>query len=358
MQQPGRSYDGILEDLLACQQLPARVWQQLEAIELADERRSGAFGITAENVSQVIAARASLFQSVCATVAAELEGKIPSSLRVQTLWNLWLPLAVRLHQCRQVLGRPLIQGILGVQGTGKTTLASVLRLILGHLGYRTLSLSLDDLYKTYSDRQRLREADPRLIWRGPPGTHDVDLGIEVLDNLRRCSGVPVRVPRFDKSACGGAGDRTEPEIVEGADIVLFEGWFVGVRPIDSAAFDSAPAPIVTPADCAFARDMNAKLRDYLPLWERLDRLMVLYPADYRLSVQWRKQAEHQMMAAGKSGMSDADIEEFVKYFWKALHPELFVKPLLNSPWVDLAIEINPDRCAGAIYKPGGGAEFG
>jgi D-glycerate 3-kinase len=219
-------------------------------------------------------------------------------------------------------------------------------------------LSLDDLYKTYSDRQRLRQADPRLIWRGPPGTHDVDLGIEVLDNLRRCSGVPVRVPRFDKSACGGAGDRTEPEIVEGADIVLFEGWFVGVRPIDPAAFDSAPAPIVTPADRAFARDMNAKLRDYLPLWERLDRLMVLYPVDYRLSVQWRKQAEHQMMAAGKSGMSDADIEEFVKYFWKALHPELFVKPLLNSPWVDLAIEINPDRCAGAIYKPGGGAEFG
>jgi D-glycerate 3-kinase len=352
MQQSGPSYDGILEDLAARRHLPAPIWQQLEAIELADDRRSGAFGITAENVSQVIGERASLFQSICALNAADLEGKIPSSLRIQTLWNLWLPLAVRVAQYRQVLGRPLIQGILGVQGTGKTTLASVLSLILSHLGYRTLSLSLDDLYKTYSDRQLLRQADPRLIWRGPPGTHDVDLGIEVLDNLRRSSGVPVRVPRFDKSAFGGAGDRTAPEIVERADIVLFEGWFVGVRPIDPAVFDSAPAPIVTPADRAFARDMNVKLRDYLPLWERLDRLIVLYPADYRLSLQWRKQAEHQMMAAGKSGMSDAEIEQFVKFFWKALHPELFVKPLLNSEWVDLAIEINPDRSAGAIYKPG------
>jgi len=37
------------------------------------------------------------------------------------------------------------QGILGGQGTGKTTLAAMLSLILGQLGYHTLSLSLDDL---------------------------------------------------------------------------------------------------------------------------------------------------------------------------------------------------------------------
>jgi len=63
----------------------------------------------------------------------------------------------------QVLGRPFVQGILGGQGTGKTTLAAILTLLLSHLGYRTLSFSLDDLYKTYPDRLRLRYDDPPLI---------------------------------------------------------------------------------------------------------------------------------------------------------------------------------------------------
>ncbi|MHC5721870.1 MAG: glycerate kinase, partial [Nostoc sp.] len=68
---------------------------------------------------------------------------------LQVLWDLWLPLGIKLALQRQQLGRPLIQGILGGQGTGKTTMCKILSLILDQLGYRTLSLSLDDLYKTY-----------------------------------------------------------------------------------------------------------------------------------------------------------------------------------------------------------------
>lgn len=319
-------------------------WQQLTVETLADARRAKAFGITSGNVEQVLQTRRQLFQAVYPL--------FPSVPDLVTLWNLWLPLAIQLSEFRQQLGRPLIQGILGGQGTGKTTLTRYLTIILHQLGYSTVSISLDDLYKTYAERQHLRVQDPRLIWRGPPGTHDIQLGIDVLDQLRQPQGHPIQIPRFDKSAWDGAGDRTKPEVVEGADIVLFEGWFVGVRPIDSAVFDNAPAPIITPADQSFARDMNAQLRDYLPLWERLDRLMVLYPLDWRLSQLWRRQAEQEMIAAGKSGMSDSEVDEFVKYFWKSLHPELFIQPLTQNPsGVDLVIEINPDHSAGAVYRP-------
>ena len=34
-----------------------------------------------------------------------------------------------------------------------------------------------------------------------------------------------------------------------------------------------------------------------------------------------------MIAAGKTGLSAAEIRDFVLYFWKALHPELFITPL-------------------------------
>lgn len=336
---------------------PRSEWQQLAIeVELADELRTQAFGITPKNVTEVIQERAYLLHSVYPAFTQFCQNVLQLQPRqlLEILWNLWLPLAIQIASCRQQLNRPFVQGILGGQGTGKTTLGAVLNLILHQLGYCTLSLSLDDLYKTYSDRMKLKEQDPRLIWRGPPGTHDVDLGLALLDRLRMPSNAPIEIPRFDKSAYSGAGDRATPEVVERADIVLFEGWFVGVRPIEAGSFDTALVPILTSDDREFARDTNIRLKDYLPLWERLDRLIVLYPVDYRLSVEWRKQAEHKMIAAGRAGMTDGEIEQFVNYFWRSLHPELFIKPLIDNPnWVDLVIEINPDRSTGAVYQPSG-----
>ncbi|MDY7024311.1 MAG: glycerate kinase, partial [Cyanobacteriota bacterium] len=112
-------------------------------------------------------------------------------------------------------------------------------------------------------------------------------------------------------------------------------------------------PIITESDRQFARDINQKLQDYVPLWNCLDRLMVLNPVDYRLSKQWRKQAEHEMIATGKSGMTDTEIEQFVDYFWKSLHPELFITPLVQNPQLaDLVVDINADHSIGQIYPPG------
>lgn len=255
--------------------------------------------------------------------------------------------------CHQHQGRPIIQGILGGQGTGKTTLGTGLTQVLQVQGYRTLSFSLDDLYKSYAEREQLRQQDPRLIWRGPPGTHEIEAGLEVLTQLRHPQpGQSVAIPQFDKSLWQGEGDRIAPKIVEAVDIVLFEGWFVGCRPVDPAVFVTAPEPINTPEDRQFAQDMNERLIAYGPLWEKLDRLMVLNPVDYHLSKQWRKQAEQEMIAQGKSGMQAADVEEFVDYFWRSLHPELFILPLVQcADFVDLVVEINPDHGIGKIYRP-------
>ncbi|MBN3925272.1 glycerate kinase [Nostoc sp. NMS4] len=329
-----------------------KTWQQqAREAALADELRAKAFDITPENVDEMLERRSHLLKSVFPAFSqfCLTNLQIQPQEMLQVLWDLWLPLGIKLASQRQQSERPLIQGILGGQGTGKTTMSKVLILILDHLGYRTVSLSLDDLYKTYSDRLVLTQQDPRLIWRGPPGTHDIDLGLNVLEQIRQLQS-PVMLPRFDKSACGGAGDRTTSEMVTDVDILLFEGWFVGVRPIDPNLFDTAPPPIVTDEDRAFARDINLRLHDYLPLWERLDSLILLYPSDYRCSLEWRKQAEQQMIAAGKSGMSNAEIEQFVNYFWRSLHPELFIKPLVkDATVVDMVIEIYSDRSFGEVY---------
>jgi D-glycerate 3-kinase len=260
---------------------------------------------------------------------------------------------MQLARQRQQLDRPLVQGILGGQGTGKTTLTQVLQLVLNHLGYQSACLSIDDFYKTFAERQNLRREDARLIWRGPPGTHDVDLALQVLDELRYpVTHRPIEIPRFDKSAWNGAGDRTTPDQVQDVDIVMFEGWFVGVRPVPPEQLESLPNPIQTPEDYEFAKDNNARLKAYLPLWQRLDRLIVLLPEDYRFSKTWRMEAEHRMKAKGRTGMTDKQISQFVEYFWKALHPEVFILPLAHSSeWTDLVIEINAQHVPTRVHAP-------
>ncbi len=261
---------------------------------------------------------------------------------LSTLEKLWLPVALNLATARCQLNRTFIQGILGGQGTGKSTLCVILQHILGYLGFSVATLSIDDLYLTYPERQTLQQQDPRLVWRGPPGTHDLALGIKVIEQcLQENNTAQILLPRFDKSAFNGAGDRTTPEIIGKPDILLFEGWFVGVQPIDTNTFNNCPPPIVTEQDRQFARDNNQRLQAYLPLWSKLDSLIVLYPEDYRFSKQWRKEAEHKMIAEDGDGMSDDEIDFFVEYFWKALHPELFILPLTKT--ADLVVEIKSDH---------------
>lgn len=45
-------------------------------------------------------------------------------------------------------------------------------------------------------------------------------------------GRATQVPRYDKTAKGGLGDRTESEFVHGpVDTILLEGWCLGFQPV-------------------------------------------------------------------------------------------------------------------------------
>lgn len=279
----------------------------------------------------------------------EAEG-IESEVR-PLLEQYWLPLAEAIATQHQTLNRPLIQGVLGGQGTGKTTICLILKTILKIWGIRAESLSIDDLYKTYAERQALQSRDPRLIWRGPPGTHDVDLGLSVIDQVLN-QAPTIHLPQFDKYLHEGQGDRVQAKLIEPIDVLFFEGWFVGARSIDAQNFDRAPEPIITETDRLFARDMNEALKAYKPLWDQLDSLLILHPIDYRFSLEWRWEAESKAIAQGKTGMSQSEITDFVHYFWKALHPDLFIKPLIHNPqWVNYILDIDANHRPVKLYSP-------
>jgi D-glycerate 3-kinase len=243
--------------------------------------------------------------------------------------------------------RPLVVGICGAQGSGKSTLARHLGEELEDAGRRVAILSLDDLYLPRNARQNLADTvHPMFATRGVPGTHDVNLGLRVLDALR--AGQPVHLPRFDKGADNPLPENDWP-LVEAADVILFEGWCVGARP-------QAPADLVQPIndleidrdpDGIWRRAVNDALAGpYQDLFGRLDRLILLAAPDFHTVQDWRTQQEHglreRLKREGKVGtrvMSDAEIAVFIRFYERLTRHILKEMP----PRADLTLWLDAGR---------------
>ena len=77
-------------------------------------------------------------------------------------------------------------GIQGSQGSGKSTCASFLKLILeSEYGLKVVVSSIDDFYLTREERQHLaNDVHPLFLTRGVPGTHDIQLYLMCLKPLK------------------------------------------------------------------------------------------------------------------------------------------------------------------------------
>ena len=152
-----------------------------------------------------------------------------------------MPLAEWIHEQKEP-DEILVVGINGAQGTGKSTLADFIALHLHtYAEVRVASFSLDDLYLTKAERKTLaNRVHPLLATRGVPGTHDVNLGKDVVESLKALkAGETYRIPMFDKSADDRAPADQWVEIEGPIDIIIIEGWCVGSFP-DSELFLEDP----------------------------------------------------------------------------------------------------------------------
>jgi D-glycerate 3-kinase len=245
-----------------------------------------------------------------ARATAWAEGAVPPGPRrdERIAWLLVPSACWVLRQLQQAERRPLMVGVSAPQGAGKTTLTAQLVALLGEVfGLRAVSLSIDDFYLRRDEQLRLAATfpgNPYLEHRGYPGTHDVELGERVLTALRR--GEDVDVPRYDKSAHAGRGDRspvTTP--VRGrVDVVLFEGWMLGFQPVPRVGDPYLAAP-------------NERLAAYEAWHRQLDALLALRMKEPGQVVRWRIEAEQAMRANGKPGLSDAEVEDYVRRFLPA-----------------------------------------
>jgi D-glycerate 3-kinase len=273
-------------------------------------------------------------------IAAE---RLPADYRA-IVDRYWRPLSEDIaERCAEMPGgKPLIVGINGAQGSGKSTLCKFLEVLLVEHNQRAVTLSLDDLYLTHAARLKLATDEHTLFaTRGPPGTHDPVLGESILDALvaRR----PVALPRFDKAA----DDRlSETRAVEtNVDVILFEGWCVGAAPQAAAALREPVNRLEAEedADGTWRREVNRRLAtDYAELFGRIDLLVMLKVADFDTVRDNRRLQEQKLRAchpAGAGVMDDAGLDRFLAHYQRLTGWMLAEMPSR----ADILIEIGRDQ---------------
>jgi D-glycerate 3-kinase len=234
---------------------------------------------------------------------------------------------------------PLIVGVQGPQGSGKSFLSGLLRdhLSTSSQSLRAVVLSVDDLYLPHAGLREVAQASPSnplLQGRGQPGTHDVLLGTKLLHEIRsvnthesaRGSDL-VMIPSFDKSMHGGEGDRVPEQdwtaVQAPLDVLIFEGWFVGFDACSSEELERHYAASVHGLEGIFdlqafckatdVREISERLAGYQAWWNMLDVLVQLSPQGGELAnvYKWRLQQEHAMKAKnGGKGMSDEQVKRW------------------------------------------------
>ncbi len=118
------------------------------------------------------------------------------------------------------------------------------------------------------------------------GTHDVRLGLDVIQKLRRAeTGETVHLPRYDKSLRGGRGDCVEyndwPIVSGTVDFVFLEGWMLGFQPLDDQS------PVLS--RYSGLREVNKHLKEdgYQELNSEIDAWVIFTVENLDVVENWR-----------------------------------------------------------------------
>ena len=102
------------------------------------------------------------------------------------LKNFYLPISKMISKDYLEKQKTKVIGLTGGQGTGKSTISNILKIILKE-GYKleTVIFSIDDFYKTLNERKKMsKKISPLFLTRGVPGTHDTEKLLQCINNLK------------------------------------------------------------------------------------------------------------------------------------------------------------------------------
>ena len=220
--------------------------------------------------------------------------------------------------------KPCIVGLSGGQGSGKTTISSIISIILRkYFKLNVFIISIDDFYKTRKERFLLsKRIHPALMTRGVPGTHDINM---MLDFFKRVKGKKFRLlklPKFNKAIDERYNKKLWHTLKKRPDVIIFEGWCVGAKPEKNSTLKKSVNSLEKFKDkkLTWRRYVNKQLKSkYKQLYDQLNCLLYIKSNNFSLLRKWRIKQEKKLMLKKKRSnkfkiMSDKEVINFMRTY--------------------------------------------
>ena len=220
--------------------------------------------------------------------------------------------------------KPFILGLSGGQGSGKTTISSIISIILSkYFKLNVFKISIDDFYKTRKKRLELsKKVHPLLMVRGVPGTHDINIMLDFFKRIKEKKFKSIKLPRFNKSTDDRYNKKLWYSVKRRPDVIIFEGWCVGAKAEQNYSLKTPINSLEKLKDQKqiWRRFVNKQLKSkYKKLYDQLNCLLFIKAKNFSLLRQWRIKQEKKLSLKSKRSnklkiMSDKEIINFMQTY--------------------------------------------
>ena len=218
--------------------------------------------------------------------------------------------------------KTLLVGLAGGQGTGKTTISTLLRLVLiKYFKLRVFKISIDDFYKTFRDREKMsNKIHPLFKTRGVPGTHDINLAKNFFQTLNAKKFKKIKLPKFDKSIDDRLKKKYYYDVKKKPEIVILEGWCVGAKHQSNNLIKKPINKLEKKEDSflIWRKYVNEKLKkEYKKIFSMLDHFIYMKIPNFNAVFKWRLLQEKKLRKKSyfkKKIMSYNEIKRFIMFY--------------------------------------------
>jgi len=242
--------------------------------------------------------------------------------KIKRLKKIYIPMSFWIENKYKKKGKTLILGFSGGQGSGKTTVTGILKIILKKLFKRRIHVSsIDNFYKTLEERNKIsNKIHPLLKTKGVPGTHDINLVKNFFNIIRKKKFKKIKLPKFEKAKDNRLEKKYWFNIKQKPEIVILEGWCVGARP-QSNSLIKRPINILEKyedKDLKWRKYVNEKLKkEYKKLFLMIDYLIFMKIPNFKVVFKWRLLQEKKLKKksySNKKIMSYDEIKRFIMFY--------------------------------------------
>ena len=258
--------------------------------------------------------------------------------KILSLRKIYIPMSFWIENKYKKKGSTLFLGFSGGQGSGKTTVTGILKIILKKFFKRRMHVSsIDDFYKTLENRDKMsNQIHPLFKTRGVPGTHDINLIKKFFYFIKKKKFRKFEAPRFDKSIDDRLKKKYWFNIKEKPEVVILEGWCVGAKPQTNLLLKKPINNLekYEDKDLIWRRYVNQKLKtEYKKIFAMIDYFIFMKIPNFNKVFKWRLIQERKLRKRShkaKKIMLYNEIKRFIMFYERITLQMLKVMPKIAS----------------------------